>query len=484
MPCSGRRIAPAGPWKGRITVPVKQRGVGVIVWLLVCICSTLAYADLNATYPAAHGTIAREILPPSPSPVGLAIGPDGLIYYTDWDLGQVICMDPDTKDLLWQIPHPDTKPSAIALVQDQIWTVGYQSRKLYVLSAQDGQELANYSLGDEVQPSGLAYGDGVLYVSNHWDWQILLVDPATGTVIRRLVAPERGIRGLAWDGHSLWCVSDSERYLVLMDPEREDWICRVYPDLPTGGLRGLDYYQGMIYTTNGEGSSRRISVLDPPAGGSEARVRLTKSNMVVTRMDTLKNHSGQPSPATTSCIIKPVSNSMQDVLSFETKPAAVDFTTEPEGNEYACVPIPELKQGEHFSVYSRVAYDQYETWQVSYPHQVTPLSTVPEDIARLYLRDDPLLQLNHATVQYHARQVAKGETNAFWLARNIVYYLADVMEDYGDTVRGLNYLGTPAPLILASGGGWCREIARAYVALARANQLPARQVRGAGCETA
>lgn len=391
-------------------------------------------------YPHSHGDRVQDINLPTPNPTGVTLGPDGLLYYTDGNLDRVIGIDPATHDVTLSINHPDTYPSSITYLEGTLWSVGYHSRSLYAHSAEDGKALGVYPLPQGVQPCGVTHGKGVLYVSDMLDWRILVVDPHTGTVLEQLIAPERGIRGLAWDGHTLWCTSESQRYLILMDVERQDWVCRVYPDLPEGHMGGLDFYQGRLYITHGEGVQRHISIMEPPVNGSAARTRLTKSNMVVTRMDSLKNHTGLPCPATTACIIKPTTNAMQDVLGFDTIPAFTDITTDKEGNQYACVPIPELQPNEHFSLYSRVAYDQFETWQVFYPHQVTPLSTVPEDIAQLYLRDDRLLQLNHALVQFHARQAARQETNAFWLARQIVYYLPEVMGDYGDSLSSRDKL--------------------------------------------
>ena len=106
------------------------------------------------------------------------------------------------------------------------------------------------------------------------------------------------------------------------------------------------------------------------------------------------------------------------------------------------------------------------------PEKVTGLDTIPPDILETYTTNEDKYRLESTVIQQAARAALKGATNPYWIARNVhdlvarrLYYANDGQWDDAETV----YLRR---------NGSCSEYSFLYVALCRANGLPARYVAG------
>lgn len=71
-------------------------------------------------------------------------------------------------------------------------------------------------------PQGIAFVNGDLVLSNHWDGErscLYRLDPETGDVTAASMMPDeaRHTSGLAWDGTSLWAVDHESNYLYKLD---------------------------------------------------------------------------------------------------------------------------------------------------------------------------------------------------------------------------------------------------------------------------
>jgi transglutaminase-like putative cysteine protease len=106
------------------------------------------------------------------------------------------------------------------------------------------------------------------------------------------------------------------------------------------------------------------------------------------------------------------------------------------------------------------------------PEQVTGLDTIPPDILATYTTDEDKYRLDSPVIVQAARTAARGATNPYWIARNVhdfvgrrMYYENDGQWDDAEAI----YLRR---------NGSCSEYSILYIALARANGLPARYVAG------
>ncbi len=66
-------------------------------------------------------------------------------------------------------------------------------------------------------PTGLTYGDGVLWVADRLSDSLYAIDPVNGDVKRVIPAPGFIPLGLAWDGEYLWCVDEEEDRILRVD---------------------------------------------------------------------------------------------------------------------------------------------------------------------------------------------------------------------------------------------------------------------------
>jgi glutamine cyclotransferase len=111
--------------------------------------------------------------------------------------------------------------------------------------------------------SGLAWGEGSLWVGQYRDRKILQIDPQTGEVLRTIES-NRHVTGVTWvDGdlwHATWEGEDSE--LRHIDPQTGDVLDSVA--MPAGvGISGLES-DGADRFFCGGGSSGKLRVMRRP----------------------------------------------------------------------------------------------------------------------------------------------------------------------------------------------------------------------------
>lgn len=114
--------------------------------------------------------------------------------------------------------------------------------------------------------SGLAWGEGSLWVGQYRDRKILQIDPQTGEVLRTIES-NRHVTGVTWvDGdlwHAIWEGDDSE--LRHIDPQTGDVLDSVA--MPAGvGISGLES-DGADRFFCGGGNSGKLRVVRRPRKG-------------------------------------------------------------------------------------------------------------------------------------------------------------------------------------------------------------------------
>ena len=453
----------------------KKSVLAICIILFFCILSrTNIFA---ADYPTRHGKVVGQIKLPTDTPIGLTFGPGSIIFYTDcwdWWLKKLIKYDYESEKIIWEVRCPSDGPNDVVFDGEYLWSPGAtgSDKWLYKFSPEDGALIQTFPLPNK-NPSGIEFIDGVLYIA---DWEEPLITKfsiAEEKVIGRIKAPHSGIFGLAWDGRYLWCAPTwwPDR-LMPMDIEREDWICKVYPGRwEEGGFRGLRYKDGYLYLMNCP-NHPYVAIYQPPASGEKARIRPTREITVLRMISFSKYRDDVYSYVS----MPPTDDACQEILRFEHNPPVKDCFIDKESNRYGKIKIPETKPDSDpwVSFSLRTKIQQYETEEVFFPHSCGSLNDIPEKIREVFLSDHPMLDIHHPIVQQCAQEAAKGETNPFWLARNIILYLSERLT-YGAPISG-----DTAPAILESKGGVCNHFARACVAVCRAAGLPARHVRGEG----
>jgi DNA-binding beta-propeller fold protein YncE len=117
--------------------------------------------------------------------------------------------------------------------------------------------------------SGLAWGEGSLWVGQYQNRRILQIDPQTGEVVRTIES-NRHVTGVTWADSDLWHATwegdDSE--LRHIDPETGEVLDSV--SMPSGmGISGLES-DGANRFFCGGGKSGKLRVVRRPAGGHRA----------------------------------------------------------------------------------------------------------------------------------------------------------------------------------------------------------------------
>jgi glutamine cyclotransferase len=111
--------------------------------------------------------------------------------------------------------------------------------------------------------SGLAWGEGVLWVGQYRDQKIHQIDPETGAILRT-IASDRFVTGVTWvDGelwHGTWEGDDAD--IRQVDPETGEVLTRL--TMPKGSqVSGLEAGQGDLFFVGGGDSGRVRAVRKP-----------------------------------------------------------------------------------------------------------------------------------------------------------------------------------------------------------------------------
>ena len=104
------------------------------------------------------------------------------------------------------------------------------------------------------------------------------------------------------------------------------------------------------------------------------------------------------------------------------------------------------------------------------PGLVGGLDQIPADIITTYTTNEAMYRLESQTIQDAAQAAAEGATNPYWIARNVHDFVAERLECVND------HQWDDAETVYLQGHGSCSEYTFLFVALCRANGLPARYV--------
>lgn len=407
---------------------------------------------------AQAGTVETSFPGPYRRPTGLAFDGSNL-WVADLSSLMIYSIDPSSGRVLSSFAAPGSSPCGLAWDGKHLWCSDNTNDCLYRLDPTTGTVLQRLSIPSNT-PRGLEVIGGRLYYQDSEARLIYVLDPASGAVLSWLTSPSGANRGLAWDGSYLWSADRSANELYQVDTLRKKVVTIL--SAPGTYTYGLAWDGTHLWSADYE--QNRISRIN--VRGDELLVRFAPEEVSVLYEVETRNEGSSDMRLTTYLAV-PYVSPFQELLS------EVNFT--PPG------PIMLSDQyGQQVATYSDTLtpgqIGRY-SWQVNarlwsvrylYLHErVGHLAEIPEDVRTLYTQDGSKYDIRHPVIQAAVAEALQGETNVYWMVRDIhdyviahIYYNRDGRWD-------------DAPQVLAQGHGSCSEYSMVFIAMCRAAGIPA-----------
>jgi len=155
---------------------------------------------------------------------------------------------------------PGECPSGLAWGQGFLWLSDWKQARIYKIDPNSGELLQSLP-SPGPSPQGLAWGTGRLFVADSQTKRIYLLNPRTGVVEKSYSAPGSSPRGLAWGNHCLWVVDDRQGLICKLNPQ--DGTLTGYLKAPAGKSRGLCFGGKYLWVSDrGKDEIYAVSALD------------------------------------------------------------------------------------------------------------------------------------------------------------------------------------------------------------------------------
>jgi hypothetical protein len=167
--------------------------------------------------PSAAGDVKREF--PTPPEITYPYGAafDGSVLWVSQGFyGSVIYkLNPMDGSVVGSLDVGAACARPWELVWDgaKLWIASYWDNKIYAVNPSDGSKLKEFTAPDGIAPSGIAFGEGVLWVMQYYTGDtgtLYKINPDTGSVVGSVSAPA-GIAGykysLTYFNGALWMVA-------------------------------------------------------------------------------------------------------------------------------------------------------------------------------------------------------------------------------------------------------------------------------------
>jgi len=153
-------------------------------------------------------------------------------------------------------------------------------------------------------------------------------------------------------------------------------------------------------------------------------------------------------------------------------PQPSDYLTDKYGQKIAYFEFNNILPGQTFGMYwigdISTSYKEYDID----PNKVSGLETIPQDIIDVYTRNEEMYSLQSDIIQHAAEEASAGATNTYWMAKNILNFVN------ANLTHGGSGGWDNAETVYINKEGTCSEFTYLFIALCRANGLPARYVGG------
>jgi streptogramin lyase len=170
-------------------------------------------------------------------------------------------LDPDSGQLLRELDVPADAGSAF----DGRYLYQLAGAEIHKIDPQSGKRLATIPAPQASCNSGLAWGEGFLWLGQYNDRKIYQLDPKTGAILRRLES-NRFVTGVSWVDGELWhgTADDAGAELRQLDPHSGEVLHSV--ELPAGvTVSGLESDGAELLFCGGGRSGKLRAVRRPRA---------------------------------------------------------------------------------------------------------------------------------------------------------------------------------------------------------------------------
>jgi sugar lactone lactonase YvrE len=420
---------------------------------------------------ASTGDIEKKVPAPSSCLTGLAY--DGKnIWGVDRKSDKIYRVDPSDGQVTQEFMSPGYFSTGLAWDGKYLWvadvdftSTSYElySGKVYQVDPETGKTI-HFIMAPGKSPQGLAWDGEYLWVSDNEDDMIYCISPGDGTVIHSFKSPANDPGGLTWDGDYLWVGDHAENKIYRVHPEKG--IVVLVIDSPGPYPWGLAWQGDKLWVTDYQDDE--IYALEI---FSEEPYRRTNERFAEVEFTSdLINFGPGTITALDLYLAEPVNRSSQEVLEISYAEQPDGFYTDKWDQRVAHFNESVVTAGERIITRMKVKAKIYEVTYNIFPEKVGLLIDIPADISARYLQDDEKYQLNDPVIKEAVTSVTAGQTNPYWISRDIFDYLREKLV-YKRT-GGWDI----APTVLKRGSGSCSEYAFVYIALCRAAGVPARYV--------
>ena len=248
----GEGDAPARPWHRQTGALV---AIAVVVVIAVAAVFALSLRDDTSPFEPAVNTVmaldpsdASVVTGAAVGAVPLAVGADDTsVWVTNSGSGNVTKVDP-TGDLdpLTLAVDPPGAPGAVAVGDGTAWvTIDGDTGAAVDQFAANATTPKRTDLAPGV--AGIAYGDGIVWITNNINGDLYRLDPATGGTQRRFHLEDGGgLEGVAVGGGYVWVADGLQHHALLrVDPGTGE----VKPIELSGDPHGVAFEGGSIWVS-------------------------------------------------------------------------------------------------------------------------------------------------------------------------------------------------------------------------------------------
>ena len=407
---------------------------------------------------------ARSIPAPARSIAGLAFDGQSL-WCADRRSRTLFCVDPGSGKLVRKFAAPGRHAAGLDWGDGHLWHVDGRTRKIYKIRPKDGKVVRELAAPGSDPPGLVRLGD-TLVVGDWNDGVAYTLRVTDGALLKTRWTPLRHPWGMACAGARAWFAKGEAGEVVAVDLARWQAVgaVPVPPKRPTGVALDGDalWVAGMD-----EGRLWRV-----PIGGGKARHVVRRETRRHVRVVTEVNRGPGTLTKLACCLVLPVDKPGQRIVGdvqFQPKPLKVEV--DERGQRVARYEAANVPPGGHVQMaWSAVIEFEAYRWTL-FPEHAGKLSDVPKPIRTLYTRNAPRYTMDHAAVRLAAREAVGSETELFWQARAVHDYVLDRLSYVSPGWR-------PAAVGLLRGSGVCDDYSSLFVALCRANGIPARVMIG------
>ncbi len=394
---------------------------------------------------------------------GAAYG-DGLLYLADRQADVVYAVQPDSGEVVREIPLPGYVPLGLAHDGTHLWVADGVERKIYRMNPVDGTVDRSFE-SPARDTKGLAHDGTDLWVGDGKGEALHRISVVDGTTIDSVAAPATKTTGLTWDGTALWVADRIEDEVYRVDRATGN----VTLTLEAGGEHGWGLAWDGRQLLAADYQSDHVRTVIP--GTLPLFDLLEDRREDVTFHHEVRSYGPEPLLEATIAVAIPGNRPGQQVegsIGFE--PAPTEIVQDSWGQDVARFRFEDVAApGEVAAVMRLTAH----TWSVRYylfPEKTGDLNDIPRDVRRAYLVDGDKYRLDDPLIQQTVSEVVGDETNAYRVMRALYDHVLEQM--HYELAGGWNV----APAVLERGSGSCSEYTFVFIALCRAAGLPARYV--------